>query len=141
MPRVSSHWPVADPRLGGISFQLVAVSTALPDSNQTYSTAVLLGGMIDRTITAARTDTLPTAAQLVEACQGVMVGHSFDFYVRNKAGGAFLLTVAVGAGGTLDTGSTNTVSQSNCRTFRIVFTNVTLGSEAYVLHSLGQCTT
>lgn len=141
MPRVSSHWPVADPRLGGISFQLVSISTNLPDSNQTYSTAVLLGGMIDRTITAGRTDTLPTAAALVEACQGVMVGHSFDFYVRNKAGSAVSVTVAVGAGGTIDTGSTVTVAQNNTRTFRIVFTNVSQGTEAYVLHSLGACTT
>lgn len=104
----------------------------------TYTVPQLLTGWIRRdTNGAARTDTLPTAAQLVAGYPGLAVNDGFDFNLRNTSSGAFAVTLAVGAGGTLDAASTATVAQLNTKIFRILMTNVTLGSEAYTLYSLG----
>ena len=135
MPRLSSHFGLRDPRLQSLAFPLTTVTTNTTDANQTYTTDQVLGGLIMRTIGAARTDTLPTAAALADAVQGAMVGTSFRFHIRNNAGGAFTLTVAAGAGGS--TSGTMTIAQNNAKDFLVVFTNVTIGSEAYKIYSLG----
>jgi hypothetical protein len=90
--------------------------------------------MITRdTAGGARTDTFPTAAQMVAGLAGCAVGTTVETFVRND--GAATLTVAVGTGGT---GSgTLTVATLNAKVFWLRFTNVTLGSEAYTLYSLG----
>lgn len=141
MPRVSSHLSVKDSRFGGVPIPMVTTSVNSTDANQTYTTALVLGGMIDRSVVSARTDTLPSAAALCEASQGLMPGHALDFDLRNISGAAVAVTVAAGAGGTADAKSTLSVAQNNTRWFRLVFTNTTLGSEAYTLYSLGAGTT
>ena len=149
MPRVSSHFGLQDPRLQTLTMPMVTNVTGLPDANQTYTPTQLLGGLITRSITAARTDTLPSAAAMVEAVQGAMAsvglgglpglvsGTSFEFFIRNISGGAFVLTIALGAGGVADGPSTMTVAQNNTRGFKFVFTNVTIGSEAYTIIGIG----
>ena len=86
----------------------------------------------------ARTDTLPDAGPLVEAIQGCMVGTSFQFHVRNTSSTAIAITIAVGNGGTAS--GTMTIAQSNGKSFMVVFTNVTVGAEAYTCYSLGTVT-
>lgn len=136
MPRVSSHFSLRDPRLQSlIFFQCVPVTNAT-DSNQTYTVAQVLGGLIIRTIGAGRTDTLPTAAAMVEAIQGCMVGTAFEFTVAPTGG---TLTVAMGAGGTAGIGTMTCVTTAT-KTFIMLFTNVGIGTEAYVIHSLGTAT-
>ena len=151
MPRVSSHFGLAEPRLQSLTFPMVTNVTGLADANVTYTPAQLMGGLITRSISAARTDTLPSAAAMVEAVQGAQAvmglnipglvsGHSFEFFIRNISGGAFTLTIALGAGGVADGPSTMTIAQANTRGFKFVFTNVAIGSEAYTIIGIGAAT-
>ena len=138
MPRVSSHFGLRDPRLQSLVMEQIVPAAISADSATTLTPAQVLGGQIVRTgMTAGRTDTLPTAAVLAEAMQGVFVGLAFQFEVRNQNAGAFAQTLAVGTGGTLSAGSTATTAQNNTHFYRLSFTNATIGAEAYLLESLG----
>jgi hypothetical protein len=68
------------------------------------------------------------------------VGSGFEFTIRNNADAAETITLNAGTGGTLSAAgqstTTSTIVQNNSRRFAIVFTNVTLGSEAYIAYSL-----
>lgn len=86
----------------------------------------------------AATATLPTAALLVAATPGAMVGTSFYFDVRNTADANETLTIAGGSGGT--TSGTMTIAQNNGKRFLLRFTNVSPGSETYTVYSLGTYT-
>ena len=124
------------PMFTSLDFPMITVTTLSTAGALTYTTAQVLGGLILRdTNGAGRTDTLPTAALLVAALTGLHVGSSFTLHIRNTASGANTLTVAAGTGGTIS--GTATVAQNNAKTFRIVFTNITSGSEAYTAYSLG----
>lgn len=101
----------------------------------TITVAELLTKVIDGTPTAAATYTLPTAALLVAGIPGAEVGDSFEFVVNNKAAGADTITLAAGSGGTDD--GTLTVAQNVIRAFKIIVTNVTAASEAYLLYGIG----
>jgi hypothetical protein len=139
--RVASHFSLKDSRFSTVVFETIVQTVNANDAPQTYTPAQLAGGLIDRSIGSARSDTLPSAAALLEAFQGLMVNHSFEFYVRNISPTSVVLTLNPGAGGTKDMPSTNTVAQNNTRTFKVVFTNVTPGQEAYTLLSMGAGTT
>jgi len=130
-----NHFGLKDPRFQSLVYPLIVITTNATDAAQTYTVDQLMGGFFLRGIGAARTDTLPTAALLVDAIQGAMVGTSFEFDIRNTSGGNFTITVAAGAGGT--TSGTMTVAQSNTKRFRVVLTNVTFGAEAYTVYSIG----
>ena len=134
--RVSSHWGLQDPRFDGPVVPTVTPATISTAGAVTYTTDQILGGLIRRdTNGGARTDILPTASLLVAAMQGVQVGHSFQFDIKNIAAAANTLTVSAGAGGTTE--GTMTVAQNNIRYFQVVFTNVGIGTEAYTVYSLG----
>ena len=136
MPRVSSHFALKDGRFASLTFPLIVPATYSTAGAVTLTTDQVLGGLLLRDGNGgARTDTLPNASDLVEAIQGCMVGTSFQFHVRNTSGTAIAITIAVGTGGTAS--GTMTVAQSNAKTFMVVFTNVTVGSEAYTVYSLG----
>ena len=138
MPNLNqtSHFDIKDPRFGSLVFPKTVPATLTTAGALTLTTAQILGGLILRDPAGAgRTDTTPTAAQLAAAIPGVMVGTSFEFHIRNNAGGAFTITVGAGAGVTIS--GTATIAQSNSKTFRAVFTNVTAGSEALTLYSIG----
>jgi hypothetical protein len=68
-----------------------------------------------------------------------MVGTSFVFTIRNTSAGAFTITVTAGTGGTVS--GTATIAQNNTKSFLVVFTNVTPGTEAFTIYSLGTVTT
>ena len=114
------------------SFIPVTVTTA---AAVTYTAAQLAGGMILRDPNGgARTDVFPTAAELVDLLNpGVNTG--FDFALRNTADAAETITVQAGAGGTLS--GVATITQNHTKEFRVVFTNVSPGAEAYTVYSLG----
>lgn len=101
----------------------------------TVTIAQLKTKVLDGTPTAAATYTLPTAALLVGGITSAQVGDSFDFLVNNKSAGANTITVAAGTGGTDD--GTLTVAQNVIRSFTIIITNVTSGSEAYFVYGHG----
>jgi hypothetical protein len=121
-----------------MAYPLTVVANISTVGNVTYTVPQLLGGFIVRTgtLTANITDTLPNAGPLVEAIQGCMVGTSFEIPIRNATTGAFTMTLNPGTGGTANpTGQT--VTQGNTKFYQLVFTNVTIGQEAYTLYSLG----
>lgn len=102
----------------------------------TYTAAMLLGGIILRDPNGAgRSDVTPTAALMLAAIPGAVVGTSVRFTIRNTADAAETITVTAGAGATLS--GTMTIAQNNSKDFLLVFTNVTAAAEAYTLYSLG----
>ena len=107
----------------------------------TYTAAALYGGRITRDPTgAARTDTTGTAAAIVGAISGATVGDMFACLVENTADAAEAITLAGGAGVTLERldGTGATVAQNGSAILFFVLTNVTASSEAvscYVIAS------
>lgn len=112
----------------------------------------VLGGYITSANAAAQTLTMPTAALLVPQIQGAQgglpgvappsstSGSRIKFFVSNL--GAGTITVAVGAGGTLATGSTATIATGQIKAFMLVVTSggSLTGNPTYTLYSLGTST-
>jgi len=135
MPGVATHFGLQDPRFQSLVYPMVVPVTISTAGNVTYTTTQLMSGMILRDGNGgARTDTLPSASSLVQAIQGAMVGTSFEFELRNSSGTAIAITLAAGAGVTLNPASTS-VAQSNTRPYRVILTNVTPGQEAYTVYA------
>ena len=135
MPRVSSHFALQDPRSSAAHIVLAApANVTSTGATATLTPAQILSGWIWRSgPTAGFTDTLPTAQQLCEAIQGVAINCYLDFRVRNTSG--FTQTLAAGKGGTTNGAMTcATVSE---KSYRLLFTNVTPGLEAYTVYSMG----
>jgi hypothetical protein len=122
------------PHFNSLTYPSVTPTPVAVAGNVTYTPAQVLSGMITRdTAGGARTDTFPTAAQMVAGLSGCAVGTTVEVFVRND--GAATLTIGAGTGGTLS--GTATVATLNAKVFWLRFTNVTIGSEAYSLYSLG----
>jgi len=140
MSKLDAHFSLRDPRLGSVPVPTYDVQTVTTAGAHTYTTAEILSGLILRDCAgSSRTDVLPTAANLVAAVQGAMVNHAFEVEIRNDAdASAETLTISAGTGGT--TSGTMTVADGATKRFAIVFTNVTIGSEAYTVYSLGSKT-
>lgn len=137
MPGVASHFGLQDPRFQSVMYPMIVPQNISTAGNVTYTPAQLMSGWINRDANGgARTDTLPSAAAMVNAVQGAMVNTAFEFEIRNVSGAANAITLAAGTGGTLNPASTS-VAQSNTRTYVFMFTNVTLGQEAYTVYSRG----
>lgn len=137
MPRTSTHFGLQDPRLQTVVMPMIVPVAIATAGNVVYTPAQLLSGWINRDGNGgARTDTLPSAAALAEAIQGVMVGTAFEFELRNTTGTAVAITLAAGAGGTLNPAAM-TVAQLNSRSLLLIFTNVNIGQEAYTVWGRG----
>jgi len=72
------------------------------DGAETWTAAQMLGGLITRTIGAARSDVTATAALIIAAMGSPVVGQSFMFSVRNATSATHTLTVTAGVGVTLE---------------------------------------
>mgnify|MGYP001603505799 FL=1 len=122
--------------IGGVLAEKYTVTTNSTVGDLTYTAAMLLGKVILRDPNGlARTDTTATAALIVAAMPNCQVGTSFSFLVRNTADAAETITVAGGTGVTAS--GTMTIAQSNSKLFTVVLTNVTGGTEAATLYSIG----
>lgn len=127
------------PAFGGIISEVMNRVTYATAGNVTYKVSDIIGGFINRdTNGGARTDTFPTAAALVAGIEGAKVGSAIQIFIKNTAGAANSLTVAIGTGGTAV--GTMTVAQSNIKSFLIIVT--ALGDQnnvgaTYDLVSLG----
>lgn len=116
--------------------QLQTVTTNATASDQTYTAAGLLGGIILRNCSGgSRADLLPAAVDLVAAIPGCAVGTGFEFTIRNTSTAAETITVTVNTGVTIS--GTATIAQNNTKRFLVVVTNVTGSAEAYTIYSLG----
>jgi len=121
---------------GSVLKGAVTVSTLSSAAAVTYTADQLLGGLILRDPNgAARSDVTPTAALLRAALPNVQAGTGFEFTIRNTADAAETITVTAGTGVTLS--GTMTIAQNNTKTFLVVFTNTTSGSDAVTIYSLG----
>lgn len=125
--------------LQGPMQEMLTVVSYANAGNNTFLTSDVIGGMIRRDCNGgARTDTLPTAAQLVAAMLGAaFVGALIPLVIVNITGTAQTHTLAVGTGGTAAAGDTLTTTQNQVHEFWIQLTNVTLGAEAYTVFSMG----
>lgn len=109
-----------------------AAAFAAVDADQTLTSAQLLtGGLVCGAFTTDRVVTLPTAALLVSATSG-FVGTSLEFYVVANSGDD--CTIAAGTGGS--TLGNMVVSGGSSGQFSVRLTNVSSGSEAYVVARL-----
>lgn len=138
---------VGDPRLGMIPIPnrtatLATLTTA--GGARTATAAEVLGGLFILNVDDAQTLTLPTAALLNAAIPGVAVGASFDFDVINT--GDATLTVAIGTGGSLATGSNSksavaTVVANASKRFTVVITGQAFasgsGTDSYTVYGHG----
>lgn len=105
----------------GYDISAMAASAVSAAAGTTYTTAQCLGGFIVRTgPTAGYSDTTPTAAQIVAAIPGCMVGSSFVMEIRNTV--AFIGTILAGTGVTL--AQTTTLAISSTRRYLFTVTNV-----------------
>ncbi len=134
-------------RLGGKATGQVSTNGALTTKTTattintagavTLTAAQLLGGLILRDCNGAgRADVVPTAALMVAAVPGAVVGDSFRFIIRNTSAGATTITLTPDGAATTISG-TATIAQNNQKEFLLVLTNVTASSEAYTVYSMG----
>lgn len=142
-PEVQSYSPTKNyPSFSSQVNQLITVTTLTTASALTYTAAQVLGGLILRDPNGAgRSDVFPSASSLLQAIEGGYgygAGQSIVVTIRNDADAAETITMTAGTGVTIS--GTATIAQSNIKAFRIVFTNVTPGSEAYTAYSLGTST-
>jgi hypothetical protein len=130
-PSVMVKWPAHTGDLGS--------------GGKTITIAQILTGIYICDPTADAAHTLPTAALAVAGVTSVAVGDCIDFSVINTgtASEDEIITLAAGSGGTLvGSGAVLTANpvdnafSSGSGTFRIRFTNVTAGSEAYSVYRL-----
>lgn len=114
-------------------------------ANHTLTIAELLTGVAAFDGAAARNLVSPTAALSVAGVSGVSVGDCIDFSIINTgtAGVDETLSVTAGTGATLvgfmdveNSDTTHDAFSSGSGLFRIRFTNVTPGSEAYTVYRL-----
>lgn len=122
----------------------VITSEGTPTSNATagaltITAAMLLAGILVRDPNGAgRTDTLDTAANIVAAVPDAKVGDVIPLLIVNGADAAEAITLAGGTGGTFDanqTAASRVIAQNSSKVIRVRLTNVTAGSEAYVIYA------
>jgi|688.fasta_scaffold285678_2 hypothetical protein len=117
-------------------FQLTATTVSTAGA-VTYTAAQLKTGMILRDPNgAARADLFPTAADLLAAVPGAIVGTSFIVTIRNTADAAETITMTTNTGLTLS--GTMTIAQNEQKSFLVTFTNV--GTAAVTIYSMGSVT-
>lgn len=107
----------------------------------TYLSADILGGIIVHGNAGAVTATLPTAALFVAALKGLFasqlqIGATIGCLIIN--GGTNTITLAAGTGGSFDTnqgGASQQIAVNTSKYVMLRVTNITPGSEAYVIYS------
>ena len=103
----------------------------------TYTPAQLKTGFILRDPNGAgRSDVFPTAADLLAAVPGAVVGTSFIVTIRNTADAAETITMTTNTGLTLS--GTMTIAQNAQKDFLVNFTDVT--TTAVTIYSMGSVT-
>ena len=110
--------------------------------NQTYTVADVMGGIIVHDATGNVTGTFPSAAALVKAFQILgsipAVGDVVYLLLTNGANAAGTITISLGTGGSFDAnqgGGSRVVPFAQSKTLLIRLTNITPGSEGYIVYS------
>lgn len=143
-----TEFPVIDyvptkqyPSFSGQVNQFLDLTTPTAGAAATLTAAQLLGGLIlHDTSSGARTDTLDTAANIVNAIEGAQVGSTIEFLIRNTSAGAGSITVAAGTGGTIS-GTTGTTVIPYLQQQRYLLRVTAIGaSPSYTVYGLGLAT-
>lgn len=122
----------------GIHYRDASVTIINSATDETYTAAQCLGGIISRDAgLVAKNDTLPDAASLISAMQAdnsvVSVGSSFEFIIDNVSSLA-VINLAAGTGGTLS-GKTQ-IAVTHARKIKVLVTNVTPTLESVTFYGL-----
>ena len=129
-PSIISKWP--------------APAASLGTGNITLTIAQILTGILEEDVAGAAAWTLPTAALAVAGIPGVAIGDCIDFWVINAdATNDIAITITAGTGnsivGNVEVESPETTAEkisTGSAHFRIRFTGVASGSQAYVCYRL-----
>ena len=110
--------------------------------NQTYTANDLLGGTIVHDGSGGVTATFPSAAALVRGLSQFAyqprIGDTIYCLITNGANVSGAITIATGAGGSFDAnqgGGSRSIPFGTSKTVQVRVTNVTPGSEAYIIYS------
>jgi len=108
--------------------------------SQTYLASDILGGIIVHGNAGAVNGTMPTAALLVAAMRQIFgpqlaVGATVGCLIVN--GGSNTITLLAGTGGGFDTNQSSgqSILTGTSKFVMVRFSNITIGSEAYVIYS------
>lgn len=111
-----------------------------PGAASTIDAGQLLTGIVIQAPSLANTSTLDTAANIVKGVNaigaGAVIGDVITCYFGNGSG-TNTITIAAGAGGGFDTNqpaAARVVAVNSSRWVMVRLTNVTPGSEAYVVY-------
>ena len=119
--------------IGGTLVQPQVAPDDLGDDTNAITISNMLKGISTVTPTQNRTKASDTAANIVGGLAGVAANQSFEFIVVNAATGPDKdITVSAGTGVTI-VGSAAIRSEESA-TFRVRFTNVSVGSEAVTMY-------
>lgn len=120
--------------------------TALSDADATLTIANLLAGLFTISPSVDRSLTLPTAALAVAGISSVSVDDCIDFYIMHLSTGAAdpVINIIMGGGGTAvgnmviapSVNNAGTYNYSGTGMFRMRFTNVGSGTEAYSVYRI-----
>jgi hypothetical protein len=112
--------------------------SATPGATVTVTAANLLTGIITYSPSTGNTATFDTAANIVAAVNGATAGAVVGDYVSTlivNGNGTNAITLAAGSGGNFDTNqSTRTIPANTSKWVIFRLTNVTPGSEAYMIY-------
>jgi len=123
---------------GGRVMDVTSSTSVSADSNQTYTAAGVIGGTITRTgITANRTDAMPTAAAIVAAIPGCVVGTTFEFVLNNNDDTNTVTLNGANTGVTYE-GTATALAVGDAWLFRVVVTSITGGSEAVTVYQIAK---
>lgn len=115
-------------------FAITTITTDTTAGPRTYTAAEFLGGIIARDCAGlARADVGPSAADLVAAIPGVVLGSSFRLVVVNTSDAAETITLGAGTDGT--TTGVMTIAQDQSKEFLVVISGVT--SPGYTIFATG----
>ena len=118
----------------------------LSDADATLTIGNILVSIFTITPTVDRILTLPTASSAVGGITGVQIGDAIDFTIINNSTPAdeASITLSMGTGGTMVGNNSIAPKQNNAGTyftsgsgtFRIRFTNISAGTEAYTVYRI-----
>ena len=123
----------------GRLYEISGVSTVSVAANYTYTAAEFTSGLLQRDPAGSnRTDTTPTAAELVAEIPNATAGLIYTFYIRNPAANNRTQLTA-GVGVTLDgNSSTYRTGSETTSTLLVHLDNVNPGTEAVTIYALGK---
>lgn len=118
-----------------VTLSATPAAVTVASGNATLTASQVLSGLLVQTPAANSTLTLPAASALTASFVNTQVGDTFEIRVINLASATYTTTVAPdGSSGTLVGNGVVAVASSG--RFRVRFTNVSSGTQAYVVYAV-----